>query len=90
MTGDKSNMESLKRNQDGKVILSNDAPTNISGKGRAIINKNIREVDTLLVQGIKQTLSSVGQMEDKGNIIVFTSTKCKVMDEETGEVIARR
>ena len=28
-------------------------------------------------------------MADKGNIIVFASTKCKVMDEETGEVIAR-
>ena len=89
MTGDKSKMEYLKKNQDGKVILSNDAPTNILGKGRAIINKNRRAVDTLLVQGLKQNLLSVGQMADKGNIIVFTSTKCKVMDEETGEVITR-
>ena len=89
MTGDKSKMESLKKNQDGKVILSNDAPSNILGKGRAIINKNRRAVDTLLVQGLKQNLLSVGQMEDKGNIIVFTSTKCKVMDKEIGEVIAR-
>ena len=28
-------------------------------------------------------------MVDKGNVIVFTSTKCKVMDEETRKVIAR-
>jgi len=82
-------MEFLTKNQDDKVILSNDAPANILGKGRAIINKNRRSVDTLLVEGLKQNLLSVGQMADKGNIIVFTSTKCKVMDEETGEVIAR-
>lgn len=28
-------------------------------------------------------------MEDKGNIIVFTSTKCRVMDEESRKFIAR-
>ena len=28
-------------------------------------------------------------MENKGNIIVFTSTKCKVMNEVTRKVIAR-
>jgi len=28
-------------------------------------------------------------MADKGNIIVFTSTKCKVMDEETRKFIAK-
>ena len=89
MTGNKSKMESLKKNQDGKVILSNDAPKKVLGKGRAIINKNIRAVDTLLVQGLKKNISSVGQMEDKISVIVFTSTKCKVMDKETGEFIAR-
>lgn len=83
MTGDKSKMESLKKNQDGKVILSNDAPTKVLGKGRDIINKNRKVVDTLLVQGLKQNILSVGQMADKGNVIVFTSTKCKVKDEET-------
>ena len=89
MTSDKSKMESLKKNQDGKVSLSNDAPKSILGKGRDIINKNRRAVDTLLVQGLKQNILSVGQMGDKGNVIMFTSAKCKVMDEETGEVIAR-
>ena len=54
--GDKSMMESLKKNQDGKVILSNDASTNIFGKGRAIINKHKRAVDTLLAQGLKQNI----------------------------------
>ena len=80
---------SLKKTQDGKVILSNDAPTKVQGKGRSRINKNRKATHTLLVQGLKQSILSVGQMEDKGNVIVFTSTRCKVMDEETGKVIAR-
>lgn len=28
-------------------------------------------------------------MADKGNVIVFTSTKCKVIDEDFGKVIER-
>ena len=48
-------MDSLKENQYGKVIISNDAPTNILGKGRAIINKNRRAIDTLLVKGLEKT-----------------------------------
>ena len=33
-TGDKSNMESLKKNQYGKVILGNNSPVKVLGKGR--------------------------------------------------------
>ena len=39
MTGDKSKMDYFKKNQDGKVILSNDAPTKVFRKGRDKINK---------------------------------------------------
>ena len=46
MIGDKSKMESLKKNQDGKVILSNSAPTKVLGKGRAKINKDRGATDT--------------------------------------------
>ena len=81
MTSDKSKMESLKKNKEGKVIISNDSRTKFLGKGRAIINKNRREFDSLLVQGLKQNTLSIYQMSDKGNVIVFTSTKCKVMEE---------
>ena len=44
-------------------------------------------VDALLVQGLKKNILNVGQMEDKGNIVVFTSTKCKVLNEVNGKVI---
>jgi len=89
MTRGKSKMKSLRKNQDGKVILGKNAPTKVLGKSRAKINKNRRAIDTLLVQGLKQNVLSVGQTEDKGNVIVFTSTKCKVIDEETRKVIER-
>lgn len=53
MTGEKSKMESLKKNQYGNVIPETNAPTKVLGKGRAIINKTRGVDDTLLVQGIK-------------------------------------
>jgi len=49
MIGDESKMESLKKNQDVRVILGNSAPTKVVGKGRAKINKHKGAADTLLV-----------------------------------------
>ena len=37
----------------------------------------------------KQSILSVGQIANKGHTIVFTLTKCKVIEEETRKVIAR-
>ena len=53
MTGDRSKMESLKKNQYGTVILGTNVPTKVLGNGKAKINKHRGEIDTLLVQGIK-------------------------------------
>ena len=89
MYGDKNKFVSLKKNKDGKVILENNSPIKVLRKGRAKLNKYIRAVDVLLVQWLKQNILSVGQMEYKGNVDVFTSTKCRVIDEEYGKVIER-
>ena len=51
MTGDKSNMKCLRKSQDDKVILGNSSLAKFLGKGRAKINKFIREVDSLLLKG---------------------------------------
>ena len=83
MTGDKSKMKSLKKNQYGKVILGNNAPAKVLGKGRDIIYKHRGVADSLFIQGLNHNILSVGQMENKGNVIVFTSSKCKFIDEET-------
>lgn len=89
MAGDKSKMESLRKNHHGNVILGTDVSTKVLGHGRAKINKNRVAVDSLLVQGLKNNILSVGQMVVNGNINVFIATKCKVMNEVTGKVIIR-
>lgn len=61
-------MESLGKDQYGKVIYRNSSPETFLGKGRDKINKYRRAVDTLLVQVLKQNILSVGQMTDKGNL----------------------
>jgi len=81
-------MESLTKNHHGNVILGTDISTKFLGQDKAIINK-IRAVDDLLVQGLKQNIISVEKIANKGNIIMFTSTKCKDMNEENGKVIIR-
>jgi len=58
-------------------------------KGRIKLEKHEKAIDALLVQGIKQNILSVGQIANKEHIIVFTSTKCQILDEEIGKVIAR-
>ena len=82
-------MDSLKKNHHGNVILGTDVSTKVLGQGKAKINKTRATTDDFLVQGINKNILSVGQMTDKGNIIVFTSTKCKVMNEVTRKVIIR-
>lgn len=81
MTGDKDKFKFLKKNKDGKVIIRNGAPTKVMGKGRIKLKKHAKAIDVLLVQGLKQNILSVGQMDDKRRIIMFTSTKFKIIDE---------
>ncbi len=87
MSGDKNKFESLKKSKDGKVILGNSAPTKVLGKSRAKLDKYRKVDDTLLVQGLKHNIPSVGPIDDKGHIIVFTSTKWKFIEEDIRKVI---
>jgi len=75
MTRDKDKFEFLKKNKDGKVILENSAPTKVMGKGRIKLEKCTKAADVLLVQGIKKNILNLGQLANKGLIIIFTSTK---------------
>jgi len=52
MTGDKSKMASLKKNQHGNVILGANVSSKVLGQGKAKINKNRVDTDALLVQGL--------------------------------------
>jgi len=83
MIGDKNKFEYPRNNEDAKVILGNNSLAKVLGKGRTKIDRYKKEADTLFVQGLNKNILCVGKMENKGNLIVFTSSKCKVIDEET-------
>eukprot|EP00253_Pinus_taeda_P025650 PITA_25650 len=70
MTGDKSKMESLKKNQYGKVIFGTNVPTKVTRKGKAKINRYIGANGSLLVQGLKKNILSVGQMEEETGKVI--------------------
>lgn len=80
MSGDKNKFESRNTNKNGKVILGNNAPTKVLGKVRAKLDKHNKAIEALLVQGLKQNILRVGQIDDNGCTIVFTSTKYKVIE----------
>lgn len=72
---DNNELNSHKKNKDGKVILGNSAPVKGLGKGNVDIDNNAGSTNVLLVQGLKKNILSVGLIDDKGHTIVFTSTK---------------
>lgn len=67
MSRDKNKFVSLQKNKDRKVIIGNSAPAKVLGKGRVKFDKDIESTDALLVQELKQTIPSVGQIANKGH-----------------------
>ena len=65
MIGDNEKFEYLKKNKDDKVIIVNSALSKFMVKCRIKLEKYAKAVDALLVQGIKQNIISVGQIDEK-------------------------
>lgn len=63
------------------MIPKNSVPIRDIRKGRIKIEKHAKAIDALFVQGLNHNIITVHQMDDKGWIIVFKSTKWKVIDE---------
>jgi len=42
-----------------------------------------------LVDGIKENILSVSQITNKGHVIIFTSSGCKIIEEDSGKAIAK-
>ena len=89
MNEDKIKMENLQKNQHGNVTLGTNVLEKLPGQGKARINKTRVTSNSLLVQQLKKNILSVGQIANKGNIIVFSSTTFKVMNELSGKFIIR-
>ena len=83
MTGEKSNFLSLTATEGGSVAFGN-------GKSRTIVGIcNIGEslsysIDSVyLIDGLKHNLLSVSQLCNKDNLVVFSRTRCLVVNINT-------
>jgi hypothetical protein len=93
MTGDKNMFLTLKKERDGSVSFGNDNSTKIIGRGTVKLrNKDAKEENVLLVEGMKHNILSVSQMCDQGQKNLFDSEKCEIRKEGSGKLVdtARR
>jgi len=43
----------------------------------------------MIVDEIKENILSVSQITNKGHVIIFTSSGCKIIEEDSGKAIAK-
>jgi len=89
MTGEKSNFLSLTAAQGGSVAFGNGKFGTIVRIGK--IGESLsHSIDSVyLVDGLKHNLRSVSQLYDKNNLVVFSPTRCLVVNMNTGDVVLR-
>lgn len=89
MTGDRSKFLSLKE-FDGRVVrFGNDSPYMVKGKGTISLNGKSSVDDVYWVEGLKNNLLSVAQLNDKGCPLEFKNGMCKIYDNK-GELIVTK
>jgi len=83
MTGEKSNFLSLTAAEGGIVAFRNGKSGTIVGIGKIgeLLSHSIDSV--YLVDGLKHDLLSVFQLCDKDNLVVFSRTRCLVVNMNT-------
>jgi len=78
------------KNKSGKIILGNGTFAEVLGKGNADVDiKNTKIKNVLMVDGLKDNFLSVGKITDKWNVVVFASTRCQIIKEDTRKTIAK-
>lgn len=87
MTSDKSKFLSLEEFDGGVVRFGNNSPCMVKGKGSISLNGKSNADDVFWVEGIKNNLLSVGQLNDKGYLLEFKSGVCRILG-NNGELIA--
>ena len=89
MTGEKSNFLSLIAAEGGGVAFGNGKSGTIVGIGK-IGESHSHSIDcAYLVDGLKHNLLSVSQLCDKDTLVVFSPTRCLVVNMNTGDVMLR-
>ena len=89
MTGEKSNFLSLAASEGGSVAFENGKSGTIVGIGKIGESLSHSIENVYFVDGLKHNLLSVSQLCDKYNLIVFSPTRCLVVNMNTGDVVLR-
>ena len=69
MTGDMNNFVKFKNHDGGIVRVGNNATSHITGIGSITLDGKTNTNDVYFVDGLKQSLLSVGQLVDKGYML---------------------
>lgn len=65
------------------IVMASGARLPILGKGSVITKRNKKIDNVLYVLGLKRNLMSVSKLTDAGNIVVFTSDSCLIVDKNS-------
>ena len=89
ITGEKSNFLSLIASDGGSVAFGNGKSGTIIDIGK--IGESLpHSIDNVyLLDGLQHNLLSVSQLCDKDNLVVFSPTRCLVVNMNTGDVMLR-
>ena len=87
MTGERHHFLSLVAHTGGSVTFGDNMKGEIIAIGKIGVSSEHSIDGVLLVEGLKHNLLSISQMCDKGNTVSFHSDVCRVIREETWEVV---
>jgi hypothetical protein len=88
MTGGQDKFISLKRKGDN-VAFGDDSSAKILGEGVVELGrKNVKAKNVLLVEDLSHNFPSVSKMCDQGYTLTFDSRKCKIIENNTGRLVA--
>ena len=88
MTGDYSKLSSFTSLKDGESVTFGD-----NGKGKILGFGNIGTVYTTLIENVlladdlKHNLLSISQLCDKGYVIEFDASKCRIIDNTSHDIL---
>jgi len=89
MTDEKSNFLSLTATEGGSVAFGNDKSGTIVGIGKIGESLSHSIDNVYLIDGLKYNLLSVSQLCDKDNLVVFSLTRCLVVNMNIGDFLLR-
>ena len=87
MTGDKSRFLSLEAYDGGTVTFGDNMKGEIIAKGKVGRSSSHAIDNVFLVENLKHNLLSISQFCDKGNSVKFTSERCIISRNDTGDTV---